>query len=211
MEVVDIPLNLLHPAPWNPNFMESEMLDRLGTSLDRFGLLQPFVVRRTGKGYEVLSGDKRLTLSRKAGCQTVPCVVVELQDPQAMILAQALNRIQGQDDLGLKAELLRRVMEVVPQAEILALLPETTESLEALASLGKQDLAEYLGEWERARAVRLHTLQVRLTQAQMEVVEEVLERFRPRTREKIGPSPNLRGTALYLLCQAFLEGTLDSR
>ena len=132
-------------------------------------------------------------------------MVVELDDAPARLLTQALNRVHGEDDLGLRAEVVREVLDKLPQKEVLSLLPETAESLSSLCSLGQEDMAEYLASWQKAQAARLKHLQFQLTSAQTEVVEEVLARLLPGTRESRGDSPNARGTALYLLCLGYLE------
>ena len=62
-----------------------------------------------------------------------------------------------------------------------------------------------LEAWEQARAAKLQTLQMRLTQAQLELVEEALARFLPLAKDDGNSGPNIRGTAFYLLCKAYLE------
>ena len=127
----------------------------------------------------------------------------ELADHEAQFLSQVLNTVRGQDDLGLRAELLRDVLSSVPEQEVLSLLPETSESLHALASLGQDDLADHLRAWQAAQAARLKHLQVQLTTGQMEIVLEALERVMPQAREHRGDSPNLRGTAVFLLARFY--------
>ena len=51
--------------------------------------------------------------------------------------------------LGLRAELVREVLERLPLEEVLSVLPETSESLQALSSLGQEDMAEYLVKWQK--------------------------------------------------------------
>ena len=156
MDVVDLPLVKLREVPWNPNVMDDHMLARLRKSITQFGLIENLVVRAIGRGeYEVLSGNQRLHVLKESGTTLAPCVVVDIDDAHAHLLAQALNRIQGEDDVGLKAELVRHVLESLPEQEVLDLLPETSETLQALATLGKADLAEHLQAWEQARAARL--------------------------------------------------------
>ena len=135
-----------------------------------------------------------------------PCVVVERDDVHARLLAQALNRVQGEDELGLKAKLIREVLGSFTKEEILSLLPETTESLNALSSLGQQDMADYLQNWQRAQQARLKHLQFQLTTAQLEVIQEALSQLPPQAKQSQGECPNARGTALYLLCKNHLEG-----
>jgi ParB family chromosome partitioning protein len=132
-------------------------------------------------------------------------VVVEADDANARLLAQALNHIQGQDDLGLQAELIKEVLQSLPQEAVLSLLPETAQSLQALASLGQETMAHYLKNWQQAQSARLKHLQFQLTPIQLEVVEEALTQALPQAKAEQGDSPNARGTALYLLCQAYLE------
>ena len=107
MQVTEIPMELLREAPWNPNQQDPAMLGRLKESISRYGLVQNLVARPLGVGaYEVLSGNQRLQVLRDQQIEEVPCVVVELDDSRARLLAQALNRVHGEDDLGLRAELV---------------------------------------------------------------------------------------------------------
>jgi len=147
---------------------------------------------------------RELQALRQVGYISAPCVMVDLDDAHARLLAQAMNHIQGQDDLGLRAELLKEVLKALPQQEILSILPETCESLKAMACLGQETIAEYLQRWQQAQGARLKHLQFQLTQGQLEVVEEALKRFLPQARKAQGESPNVRGTGLYLLCRRFL-------
>lgn len=206
MEVINIPVEQLRPAEWNPNRMETISLARLRESISRFGVVSNLVVRRISDGeFEVLSGNHRLGLLRESGETVAPCVVVALGDGQARLLAQALNRIQGDDDLGLRAELMRDVLKDLGEEEVLSLLPESTQSLAALATLGQDDMAEYLKAFEASQASRLKHFNAQLNPNQQEVVEEVLSRFADEARNRMHENPNVRGTSIYLLCLDYLS------
>jgi ParB family chromosome partitioning protein len=206
MNLVYLPLAQLKEAPWNSNQIEEAMLNRLRESITRYGLVENLVVRPLDNGgYEVLSGNHRLQILREIGHSPAPCVAVNLNGAHARLLSQALNRIQGEDDLGLRAELFKEVLKVLPQPEVLSLLPETTEGLKAMASLGQDDIASYLQNWQQAQEARLKHLAFQFTPAQLEVVEEALSQVMPLAKEAQGDSPNIRGTALYLLCQSYLK------
>ena len=183
---------------------------RLNRSLSRYGLVQNLVVRPVdGGAYELLAGSQRLNALKASGATEAPCVVLDLDDGDARLLSQALNRVHGEDDLGLRAELVRQVLELMPREEVLGLLPETAQGLDALAALGQQDMADYLQTWQKAQAARLKHLQFQLTVSQLEVVEPALEALIPEARTSRGDSPNARGTALYLLCRRHLEQSGD--
>ena len=206
MEIAELPLDRLKQATWNPNAMDSQGLARLQESIRRYGWVVPLVVRLLENGeYEVLSGNQRLTIAQKLGLESVSSVVVDLDDAHARLLAQALNHLHGEDDLGLRAELLRTVLEHLPQEDVLAVLPESAESLTELAALGQQDMAAYLEEWQHTRAARLRHFSAQLTEDQLALVRETLEPFVARVSVGEGGNPNRQGLALLLLCQTYRE------
>jgi len=211
MQVVDVPIGSITPAGWNPNQMSDVIADKLRGSIRRFGLVVPLVVRELAPGrYETIGGAQRLGIAQDLGFSKMPCVVVEADDMEARLLGQCLNRIAGDDDLGLKAELIRELLGSMPQEEVLKLLPETVESLNALASLGQEDMASHLIAWQEAQHARLKHMQFQLTSVQLEVVDEALARVMPEARSTGGDNPNVRGTALYLLCKRILDLEMET-
>ena len=206
MKTVDISTTKLRPAPWNPNQMGETMMERLRESISRYGLVEPLVVRPLDDVfYEVLSGNQRLRVLQGMDLKSVPCVEVELNDTKAMLLAQALNGLRGEDDLALKGALLKEILSSVPENEILSLLPETTESLKSLSLINEMDLAEYLKAWEERQAARLRHMQLQFTDKQLETVEEAVSLMIYEAKEDGFDNPNTRGNAVFLLCKFYLE------
>ena len=196
MNVVEIPLDRLCAAGWSPNTMGATELAKLKTSVTIFDIVENMVVRpvdENSSAYEVLAGNQRLDIYREMGLEAAPCVVVNLNDANARLLAQTLNRLHGEDDLGLKAELVRTILAELPEAEVLKILPETPDSLHDLADLGEQDLAEQLRAWQQAQAARLKHLQFQLTESQLEIIEEALSRVLPLARQNMGDKPERQG------------------
>jgi len=140
------------------------MLQRLRSSIVKYGFVQNLVVRQIGEYYEVLSGNQRLKVIREFNLTKVPCVIVELDDGHARLLAQALNHVHGADDLGLRAELLREVLQVIPQQEVMAVLPDSMVGLNGMAVMHQETMAGYLQNWERARAAKLRISSLNLRQ-----------------------------------------------
>lgn len=203
----DLPTVCLREASWNPNWMDQEMTGRLKESITRYDLVENLVVRPLADGsYEVLSGNQRLRLLRLLGRSTIPCMVVNLGDSDARLLATALNDVKGTDNPGLKAEALRVVLETIPAEQVLAILPETSASLTALSSVGQEDMVIYLRGWERAQAAKLKHMQLQLTQAQIDVIEEAVAKVMPRVGQAQKGNPNTRGVAIFVICRDFLQG-----
>ena len=206
MIIIDLPVAKLREAPWNANCTDEAMLARLKESIRRYGLVENLVVRKvTDDTFEVISGNQRLNILHQTDCNQVPCVVVDLDDAHARLLAQALNNIQGEDNLGIRAELIRHVLDKIPEKDVLAILPETGCSLQAMVSLGTETIAEYLQKKQLAQTARLKHMQFQLTPAQYQVVEEAIAMILSHSQKKRGENPNLRGNALYLLCKAYIE------
>lgn len=209
MKIVELPIEILKEAPWNPNQMDEATLNRLSESLSRYGIVEPLVVRPQEEGfYEVLSGNQRMKVIKSLGFKSVPCVAVNLSDSESMLLAQALNNLRGEDDPVLKANLFKTILASVPVDRVISLLPEDIKSLKALTSFSQIDLAEHLQAWDLAQAARLKHMVLQLTPQQLEVVEEAINGIMPDVKKDKSGSPNNRGTAIFLLCKFYLEGSV---
>ena len=204
MTIETVPLSRVVPAPWNANVMDAAMRQRLRASITRFGMVVPLVVRRLADGrFETIGGAQRLQVLQEMEVADVPCVILDVDATTARLIAQALNRIVGADDPGLRLDLLREVLRTIEPEDVAAILPETAATLAALRNVGIQDMAGYLRDWERAQAAKLRTLAVRLTADQLSLVESVLGEFLPERVDEAGGNPNRRGVALVRLCEAY--------
>lgn len=76
----------------------SEKLDALAKDIKENGLLQPLLVRkRKDNEYEVLAGHNRLRASKQANLETVPCIVKECNDDEAIIIMTSTNLYQREE------------------------------------------------------------------------------------------------------------------
>ncbi len=205
-EIVHLPLDQLSEAPWNPNQMDQASVAKLERSVEHFGLIGVLVVRPIGDGlYQVLSGNQRCQVLRKLHWESVPCIIVDVGDAEAKLLAQTLNRLHGSDDLGLRAELVKDVLAAIPTEEVLALLPETSQGLKALSMLNPETLEERLRQWQLAQKAKLVRFSARLTSEQLETVQRALNRLHPEAKVGTAENPNIKGNALYLMAAEFLN------
>ncbi len=95
--VVYIDINDIKPNSSQPrkNFNE-EKIDELAASIKEHGIIQPLIVRKAAKGFELVAGERRWRAARKAGLKTVPCLVRELTEEQNALFA-IIENMQRED------------------------------------------------------------------------------------------------------------------
>jgi ParB family chromosome partitioning protein len=95
--VQEIKLKELRPNPYQPRkTFQQEAIDELKTSILEHGILQPLIVRKSIKGYEIVVGERRFRAAKEAKLETVPAVVREFSEQQMMELA-VLENLQRED------------------------------------------------------------------------------------------------------------------
>lgn len=72
--------------------IEQDSVAELAESIKSQGIIQPIAVRPTGNGlYEILAGERRLQAAKLAGLSQVPCIVRNVPDKDAMLIALIEN------------------------------------------------------------------------------------------------------------------------
>lgn len=112
MKVIQVDIDSVNPASYNPRAISDEAFQGLLGSIRRFGVVRSLVVnRRTGN---LVSGHQTLKACRQLGHKTVPVIYVELDDAMEKALNVTLNNphIGGHytDDL---QGLIREIRDVV--------------------------------------------------------------------------------------------------
>lgn len=83
-----LPLSELHPFEGHPfQVRDDEEMDKMVDSVKEFGVMTPAIVRpRRDGGYEIVAGHRRCHASQRAGVDTMPCIVRDMDDDTAIIL-----------------------------------------------------------------------------------------------------------------------------
>ena len=85
-KVDELPLDKLKPFKNHPfKVMEDEEMERLKDSIRESGVLIPALARPAENGYELISGHRRLAACRALGLSTMPVIVRNLTDEEAVI------------------------------------------------------------------------------------------------------------------------------
>ena len=86
-QIQQIPIAELHPFKDHPfKVLDDEAMQKTVESVAQFGVLAPLVVRpREEGGYEIISGHRRQHAAELAGLKTLPVIVRNMDDDQAVI------------------------------------------------------------------------------------------------------------------------------
>jgi len=115
--LLEVPVDAVAPNPRQPRTtFESESMDALAVSIREVGVLQPIVVRRSGAGYELIVGERRLRAAKLAGLATVPAVLRESDDADA--LREALIENIHREDLN-PIELAEAFHELLEELDLI--------------------------------------------------------------------------------------------
>ena len=97
--VYKIPVTDLKPHPLNPyHVRDDEAMRELAASIQKHGVLVPIIARHKDDGLELIAGHRRQHAAQKAGLDTVPVLVLDLDDDDAIIQLVDSN-IQREDVL----------------------------------------------------------------------------------------------------------------
>lgn len=73
-----------------------EKIEELAASIREHGIIQPIVVRKKSRGYEIVAGERRWRAAIKAELSQVPCLIRNLDDEQNMLIA-IIENMQRED------------------------------------------------------------------------------------------------------------------
>jgi ParB family chromosome partitioning protein len=141
-ELLHLPVETIHPNPRQPRKrFEPEASAGLAASIRHQGVLQPIVVRRrTGGGFELIAGERRWRAARAAGIATLPALVRDADDGDALLL-------------GLVENIAREQLSPVEEARAYASLVDEFE-------LSLADVADRVGRSKSAVSNRLRLLEL---------------------------------------------------
>lgn len=75
---------------------DEEKIEELATSIKENGLIQPVIVRKKDKKYEIIAGERRYRACKLAGLKEISCVVEDYNDQEVSTLA-IIENIQRED------------------------------------------------------------------------------------------------------------------
>ena len=91
-EIVQIKITDIRSNPYQPRkIFDEEALNELASSIKEHGIVQPIIVKKSIKGYELVAGERRTKAAKIAGLETVPAIVKDFDDEEMMEIALIEN------------------------------------------------------------------------------------------------------------------------
>ena len=140
MEIKELPLNELKPAAYNPRKKlkkGDKEYEKIKQSLLKFGYVDPIIVN---KDMTVIGGHQRLTVLKDLDYETAKCVIVDLPKEDEKALNIALNKITGQWDDALLADLLLDLQESDFNLDLTGFEPPEIDDI--LSNIHDKELSE---------------------------------------------------------------------
>ena len=95
--VIYVDINNIMPNASQPRkVFDEEKLQELADSIQQHGLIQPIVLRKADKGYEIVAGERRWRAARLIGLKEIPSIVKDLTDEENMLLS-IIENMQRED------------------------------------------------------------------------------------------------------------------
>lgn len=146
--VREIEISEIKPNPYQPRkVFEAEAIEELKESILEHGILQPIILRKNIKGYEIVVGERRFRAAKAAKLKRIPAVVRELNDRQMMELA-VLENLQRED--------LTPIEEAAAYETLLDRLHITQEELARRLGKSRPHIANHVRLLALPKAIQVH-------------------------------------------------------
>ena len=111
-DVTEINIDEIRSNPYQPRrTFDTETLNELAKSIEEYGVVQPVIVKKSIKGYELIAGERRTKAAKIAGLKVIPAIIKDFDDQQMMEIA-LIENIQRENLNPIeKAKGLRRLLD----------------------------------------------------------------------------------------------------
>jgi len=151
--ITEIPLEEIRSNPYQPRVMfDNDTLEELANSIKEHGIIQPIIVKKSIKGYELVAGERRTRAARLAGLKTIPAIIKDFNDVEMMEIAlienieRKFNQQEARiDELENKLE---RILSTLEEKDDMVLNRKVDKLENMISALGAniEKLASYVDE-----------------------------------------------------------------
>lgn len=164
-DIVEIPLTEIRSNPYQPReHFDEQALREFADSIKEHGVIQPIIVKKSIKGYEIIAGERRYRASKLAGKTTIPAIIRDFTDEQMMEIALLEN---------LQRENLSVIEEAIAYQKMLTSLKLTQEELALKVGKSRSHVTNILGLLRLPENVQRMILNHELTMGHARVLSKL--------------------------------------
>ena len=171
-EILMINLNELRSNPYQPRkVFDKELLEGLASSIKEYGILEPIIVKKSIKGYEIVAGERRSIAAKMAGLSEVPAIIRDFNDEEMMSIA-LLENIQREN--------LNIIEEALAYKKMIEVMHITQEELSTKVGKSRSHITNILGILKLPSKVQELVLNNKITMGHarcLSKLEDESERF----------------------------------
>ncbi|MGA4722076.1 ParB/RepB/Spo0J family partition protein [Fictibacillus nanhaiensis] len=135
-QIKEVSISELRPNPYQPRkVFDQKAIEELKESIIEHGILQPIVVRKSIKGFEIVLGERRFRAASEAGLKVIP-VIVKDYDEQKMMEVALIENLQRED--------LNPVEEAQAYQKLMEHLKLTQEELATRVGKSRPHIANHI-------------------------------------------------------------------
>ena len=182
-EIIELNVNELRPNPYQPRTVfDEDALNELAESIKENGVIEPIIVKKSIKGYDVIAGERRLKASKIAGKETIPAIIRQLSDDKMAEIALLEN---------LQRENLTAIEEAKAYKSLIDKLNLTQEQLAKKVSKSRSHVTNMLGLLRLPKEVQNMIQNKKLTMgharalSKLENEEEIIKMAKEIAEEKL--------------------------
>uniref|UniRef100_A0A6M3K305 ParB-like N-terminal domain-containing protein n=1 Tax=viral metagenome TaxID=1070528 RepID=A0A6M3K305_9ZZZZ len=110
MEITKIQLSKIEPNKFNPNSMPLGTFKKMLSSIKKFGLFNPIIVRQKGDKYEIIDGEQRYKAFKELSYPEIDCRIIKATDEEVKQMIFATT-IKGKHNAFDSQEALKGMLE----------------------------------------------------------------------------------------------------
>lgn len=136
-EIFEVPLEELRPNPYQPRkVFDENALRELADSIQKNGVFQPIIIKKSIKGYEIIAGERRFRAAKLAGLEKIPAIIRDFTEQQMIEIAVLEN---------LQRENLNAIEEALAYRNMIQKLGITQEELSHRVSKSRSHVTNIIG------------------------------------------------------------------
>jgi len=97
-DVNKVRINNIKPNPDQPRRdFDKKSLEELSLSIKNKGIITPITLRKSGKDYEIVAGERRWRAAKKANLKSIPAYIIDIKNNSEMMQVALIENIQRED------------------------------------------------------------------------------------------------------------------